>query len=79
MPTQSWLDHAYPLQQLTVKLQGTRHSSREEIIKQLETVVLRLKAGDLTGQEHDDDFGFSFEYIEASPGPTFFEDSADRR
>lgn len=78
MPTQSWLDHAYPLQQLTIKLQGTRHSSRDEIIKQLETVMLRLKAGDLTGQEHDDDFGYSFAYINASPGPTFFDDSADQ-
>lgn len=71
---QSWIDHAYPLQQLTIKLQGTRHSDRAWIIKQLETVVQLLNAGDTTGQAHDDDFGYLFEYIEESPGPSFFDD-----
>jgi hypothetical protein len=78
MPTQNWINHAYPLQQVTIKLQGTRHSDRAEIIKQLETVVARLKAGDMTGLEHDDDFGYSFEYIKTSPGLSFFDESADQ-
>lgn len=74
---QSWIDHAYPLQQVTIKLQGTRHSDRAGIIKQLETVVQRLNAGDVTGQAHDDDFGYLFEYIEESPGPSFFDDDGE--
>lgn len=78
MPTQNWINHAYPLQQVTIKLQGTRHSDRAGIIKQLETVVARLKAGDMTGLEHDDDFGYSFEYINASTGLSFFDDSPDQ-
>lgn len=76
MPTQNWIDHAYPLQQVTIKLQGTRHSERSGIIKQLEKVLARLKAEDMTGQEHDDDFGYSFEYIKESTGLSFFDDSA---
>lgn len=78
MPTQNWIDHAYPLQQVTIKLQGTRHSDRSDIINQLETVVARLKAGDIAGQEHDDDFGYSFEYVKASLALSFFEESADQ-
>lgn len=76
MPTQNWIDHAHPLQQVTIKLQGTRHSDRDAIIKLLETVAQRLRSGDTTGLEHDDDFGYSFEYVKASPGISFFDDPA---
>lgn len=73
---QSWIDHAYPLQQITVQLQGTRHSDRNAIIAQLETVLARLRAGDLSGQDHDDDFGYRFNVDHASEGPTFFDGPA---
>lgn len=73
---QKWIDHAYPLQQVTIRLQGTRHSRKEEIISQLESVLARLRAGDDTGSSHDDDFGYAFEYHAAVPGPSFFEESA---
>ncbi|MDF9778944.1 hypothetical protein [Pseudomonas baetica] len=72
-PNLAWINHAYPLQQLTIKLQGTRHSNPASIIAYLSKVTARLNAGDSTGQEHDDDFGYHFEFVKASPGPSFFD------
>lgn len=72
----SWIAHAYPLQQITIQLQGTKHSDRSNIISQLETVLTRLRTGDMKGQDHDDDFGYSFAVEEASAGPSFFDDPA---
>ncbi|HHT4468752.1 TPA: hypothetical protein ACTY0G_005590 [Klebsiella pneumoniae] len=43
MVSKSWIEHAYPLQQVAIYLQGTRHSDRAAIINQLETVLARLK------------------------------------
>lgn len=68
MANVDWINHAYPLQQINVKLQETRHSDRDAIIDQLETVLKRLRAGDTTGSVHDDDFGYSFQVVEASQG-----------
>lgn len=71
-----WIEHAYPLQQVTIKLQGTRHSDRGEVINLLETVLNRLRAGEIAGAEHDDDFGYSFNVVEESQQFSFFEGSA---
>ena len=76
MSNESWITHAYPLQQVTVRLQGTKHSDRLAIIGQLETVLERLRAGDLNGQDHDDDFGYRFTVEPTSAGPSFFDESA---
>lgn len=76
MSNKDWIAHAYPLQQVTIKLQGTRHSDKADIIGQLEIVLARLKAGDTSGQDHDDDFGYAFDYTGASPGPSFFDGPA---
>ena len=76
MSNENWIAHAYPLQQVTIKLQGTRHSDKAAIVAQLETVLARLKAGDTSGQDHDDDFGYAFEYVQAVPGPSFFDEPA---
>lgn len=73
MNNESWRRHAYPLQQITIKLQGTRHSDKEAIVRQLETVITRLKAGETSGQEDDDDFGYAFEYTDATDGPSIFD------
>lgn len=73
---ESWIAHAYPLQQVTIRLQGTRHSDKDSIVGQLETVLERLKDGDTSGYDHDDDFGYAFEYVEAAPGPSFFDEPA---
>jgi hypothetical protein len=77
-PNLEWMNHAYPLQQLTIKLQGTRHSNPASIIAHIKTVIDRLNAGDSTGQEHDDDFGYHFEFVKASPGPSFFDSPAGK-
>ncbi len=69
-----WVAHAYPLQQFTIKLQGTRHSDKAAIVAQLETVLARLNAGDTSGREHDDDFGYAFKYVQAVDGPSFFDE-----
>ncbi len=76
MPNQSWIEHAYPLQQVRIELQGTKRSDRKAIIAQLETVLARLLAGELVGAEHDDDFGYRFAVTERSPGPSFFDEPA---
>lgn len=73
MNNESWRRHAYPLQQITIKLQGTRHSDKEAIVGQLEKVINRLKAGETSGQEDDDDFGYAFEYTGATDGPSIFD------
>lgn len=75
-PSQRWIDNAYPLQKVTVHLQGTRHSNREDIISQLEGVLERLRAGDLVGEDHDDDYGYRFTVEPSSAGPSFFDTPA---
>lgn len=59
-PNDNWKATAYPLRLMSIQAQGTQHSSRASIIKQLETALERLKAGDVQGEDHDDDFGYRF-------------------
>lgn len=70
-PTEQWREQAYPLKQVTIQLQGTGKSSNESMIWLLEKVLERLRAGEVTGHEHDDDFGYCFETV-SSDGPSFF-------
>lgn len=76
MANENWIKHAYPLQKITVHLQGTRHSDREAIIGQLEVVLARLKRGEVEGEVHDDDFGYRFVVEPQSKGPSFFDEPA---
>ncbi|MFY1903645.1 hypothetical protein ACOTBZ_28570 [Achromobacter xylosoxidans] len=76
MVEQNWIEHAYPLKQITVQLQGTRHSELVTLINLLQTVITRLEAGDLSGSEHDDDFGYRFAVSESTSGPSFFDAAA---
>ncbi|MFH0134826.1 hypothetical protein ACGLHS_31750 [Variovorax sp. VaC1] len=73
LPAPDWKTHAYPLQQVTIKLQGTRLSNRAAIVGQLDTVRARLQVGEQNGHDHDDDFGYSFRYDRAVDGPSFFD------
>jgi hypothetical protein len=57
---ESWRQHAYPLFRVDVTLQGTRHSKHENVFGQMETVLERLKKGEVSGCDHDDDFGYKF-------------------
>lgn len=70
-----WKAHAYPLRQVTVQAQGTKHCDREAVIRQLELAIARLRSGDMSGVSHDDDFGFRFSEDRASNGPSFFVES----
>jgi hypothetical protein len=81
MATQEWIAHTYPLQQfsLRVELQGTRHSARADVIGQLEEVVVRLKSGELAGEEHDDDFGYRFTLEQAESPASLFDTPAGKR
>jgi len=73
--SQDWIEHAYPLQQITIQLQGTRHSNPAHVISQLENVLERLRNGDQSGEDHDDDFGYKFRVEPVSQGPSFFDTS----
>ncbi|EKT4478419.1 hypothetical protein QEL91_004146 [Pseudomonas putida] len=74
MVSKSWVEHAYPLQQITIQVQGTRHSTCASLIYLLETVISELKAGKSSGTQHDDDFGYSYSYVTDSLGPSFFDE-----
>lgn len=71
-----WIEKAYPLQKISIQLQGTRHSASNHIINQIETVSERIRNGDIFGEEHDDDFGYRFAVELASQGPSFFDSPA---
>ena len=74
MENDKWIEHAYLLQRITIQLQGTRHSDREDMLAQLNTVATRIRDGDLQGEEADDDFGYQFQVVETSNGPSLFGD-----
>lgn len=67
---QTWEEHAYPLQLITIELQGTRHSEKEHILSQLEEIVERIKSGHEYGEKSDDDFGYKFTL--SSPAKSLF-------
>ena len=69
-----WREQAYPLKQITIRLQGTRHSDVPHIVAQLDKIRDRLLQGDITGTDHDDDFGYAFSVAESPDGPSFFDD-----
>jgi hypothetical protein len=69
-----WKQHAYPLQLVTIELQGTRHSDMASILSQLDKVRARILAGALAGEESDDDFGYRFAV--SSPAESVFPEPA---
>lgn len=73
MPSKDWIEHAYPLQLITVQVQGTRHSELSVMAKELRRVADMIDAGLLTGQEEDDDFGYRFS-VEAGKTESIFPD-----
>ncbi len=72
----SWRERAYPLQQLTVRIQGTRRHSVEDLAFQLDQVAERLRSGSLSGHRYDDDCGYAFSLVESPEGPSFFPGAA---
>jgi len=70
----SWEQHAYPLQLVTIELQGTRHSDMATMLAQLDQVRERIMAGALAGEVSDDDFGYRFAV--SSPAESVFSEPA---
>jgi hypothetical protein len=64
---------AQPLQQVTIRLQGSRESDYQAVIGQLANVLWILRRGERSGADHDDDFGYAFKVEAASNGPSFFD------
>ena len=71
----SWKEQAYPLKQLIIKIQGTRHSTKEDMISLLKSVVGRLEQGIEHGQTSDDDFGYVFS-LDTNVQESIFDGSA---
>ena len=46
MTNDTWVAQAYPLQQVVIKLQRTKHIDRNDLLAQLEEVAVRIKQGD---------------------------------
>lgn len=74
-PGADWVAHAYPLKQLTIELQGTRHASRSDLLRTMQVVIARLEDGHVSGCSHDDDFGYRFEYDQATERPSIFNEA----
>ncbi len=73
MPSQRWIEHAYPLKRITVHAQGTRHSDLKDMADQLRKIADLIDAGQLTGWDDDDDFGYSFA-VETDRAESIFPD-----
>jgi len=66
-----WKEHAYPLKGVTIQLQGTRHSTVEDLVHQLDEIKARLMDGYKAGLHHDDDYGYRFESTDAQTQSIF--------
>jgi hypothetical protein len=66
-----WKEHAYPLKSVTIQLQGTRHTTVESLLHQLDEIKAQLMDGCKTGEHHDDDYGYRFESTEAQSHSIF--------
>jgi hypothetical protein len=66
-----WRELAYPLQTISICLQGTKLTPFDEIVGLLQRVNLRLRSGDERGEESDDEIGYRFE-VRSSNGPSLF-------
>jgi len=78
MTPNRWKEHAYPLQQLTILCQGTRHTDRDDLLDQIQIALGRLRQGEDQGSEHDADFGYRFEMLAEKDGPSFFVEPVGR-
>lgn len=67
-----WAMHAHPLKQITITLQGTRHSVLDDLLHQVPEVVRRIQAGDMQGEASDDDFGYKFQVSKSSQDRSVF-------
>lgn len=71
----NWKQQAYPLKQITIKRQGSKHSTLDDLLSQLQHIAKRVNAGDTLGYDHDDDFGYWFNGVNETDN-TFFDEPA---
>lgn len=58
-----WRVHAYPLVLATIQVQGIRHTRDEVLVRLFEDALSRIRAGDPSGEDSDDDVGYRFEVM----------------
>lgn len=73
-----WAMNAHPLKQITIYLQGTRHTEVANMLKQLQEVTERISQGETQGESSDDDFGYKFSVNSRSNNPSIFDQSLTR-
>lgn len=56
---------------VTIQAQGTEHTPRESLLRSLESALARLRAGEIAGEESDDDFGYRFLVSSQQDGSIF--------
>jgi hypothetical protein len=76
MANPAWKEHAHPLKQITIRLQGTRRSEVKSIINLLDEVKAKLLEGFTSGINHDDDFGYQFMLSESEQVSVFGDEPA---
>jgi hypothetical protein len=67
----NWQRLAFPLKQITIKRQGTEHSTLDDLLSRLQHIAGRVNAWYNLGYNHDDDFGYVFEVADETD-VTFF-------
>lgn len=60
-----------PFTLVTIQAQGTEHTEPESLIRSLESALARLRAGEIAGEESDDDFGYRFQVSTNLDGSIF--------
>lgn len=73
-PSQSWIDHAYPLKQVVIEIHGSAQSTQARLVDELDQVFLKLIKGETEGDGGDGVITHKFAYQEKVPGPSFFDE-----
>lgn len=60
-----------PFTLVTIQAQGAEHTEPESLIRSLESALARLRAGEIEGEESDDDFGYRFQVSTNQAGTIF--------
>ena len=73
-PSQSWIDHAYPLKQVVIEIHGSAQTTLGHLIAELDQVFLKLIKGEMVGERSDGVVTHKYAYQEQVPGPSFFDE-----
>ncbi|NMY12072.1 hypothetical protein PVE_R2G0085 [Pseudomonas veronii 1YdBTEX2] len=74
VPSQSWIQHAYPLKQVVIEIHSSAQSSMSSLIDELDQVFLKLIKGEVVGEGGDGVTTHKFDYRDQVPGPSFFDE-----